>query len=49
MPVVIAPDTINLTYSMYDRLVFGGVSPVNTVVELETIDPLKAEYFLERR
>lgn len=49
MPVVMAPDTINLTYSMYDRLVFGGVSPVNTVVELETIDPLKAEYFLERR
>ena len=49
MPVVIAPDTINLTYSMYDRLVFGGVSTVNTVVELETIDPLKAEYFLERR
>ncbi|MCM1331360.1 MAG: 5-dehydro-4-deoxy-D-glucuronate isomerase [Bacteroides sp.] len=49
MPVVIAPDTINLTYSMYDRLIFGGVSPVNTVVELETIDPLKAEYFLERR
>lgn len=49
MPTVIAPDTINLTYSMYDRLIFGGVSPVNTVVELETIDPLKAEYFLERR
>ncbi len=49
MPTVIAPDTVNLTYSMYDRLIFGGVSPVNTVVELETIDPLKAEYFLERR
>jgi len=49
MPVVIAPDTINFTYSMYDRLIFGGVSPVNTIVELETIDPLKAEYFLERR
>ncbi len=49
MPVVMAQDTVNLTYSMYDRIVFGGVSPVNRVVKLETIDPLKAEYFLERR
>jgi 4-deoxy-L-threo-5-hexosulose-uronate ketol-isomerase len=49
MPVVMAKDTVNLTYSMYDRLIFGGVSPVAGVVELETIDPLKADYFLERR
>lgn len=49
MPRVMATDTINLTYSMYDRLIFGGVSPVNRVVTLETIDPLKADYFLERR
>ncbi|MDE7443047.1 MAG: 5-dehydro-4-deoxy-D-glucuronate isomerase, partial [Muribaculaceae bacterium] len=49
MPVVMAQDTVNLTYSMYDRIVFGGVSPVNRVVELETIDPLKADYFLQRR
>jgi 4-deoxy-L-threo-5-hexosulose-uronate ketol-isomerase len=49
MEKVFAADTINLTYSMYDRLIYGGVSPVNTVVELETIDPLKAEYFLQRR
>jgi 4-deoxy-L-threo-5-hexosulose-uronate ketol-isomerase len=49
MPTVMAKDTINLTYSMYDRLIFGGVSPVAGPVELETIDPLKANYFLERR
>ena len=49
MPVVMAQDTVNMTYSMYDRIVFGGVSPVNRVVELETIDPLKADYFLQRR
>jgi 4-deoxy-L-threo-5-hexosulose-uronate ketol-isomerase len=49
MPTVMAQDTINLTYSMYDRLIFGGVSPVAGPVELETIDPLKANYFLERR
>lgn len=49
MPTVMEQDKINLTYSMYDRLIFGGVVPVTKVVELETIDPLKAEYFLERR
>lgn len=49
MPKVMEQDKINLTYTMYDRLIYGGVVPVTKVVELETIDPLKAEYFLERR
>lgn len=49
MPTVMEQDKINLTYSMYDRLIFGGTVPVTKVVELETIDPLKADYFLERR
>ncbi|MDE6402541.1 MAG: 5-dehydro-4-deoxy-D-glucuronate isomerase, partial [Muribaculaceae bacterium] len=49
MPTVMAVDTVNMTYSMYDRIIFGGVVPVNRVVTLETIDPLKADYFLERR
>lgn len=49
MPKVMEQDKVNLTYTMYDRLIFGGVVPVTKVVELETIDPLKAEYFLERR
>lgn len=49
MPEVMADNVINLTYSLYDRLVYGGVVPVGETVELETIDPLKAEYFLERR
>lgn len=49
MPKVMEEDKINLTYSMYDRLIFGGTIPVNKTVVLETIDPLKAEYFLERR
>lgn len=48
MPKVMEENVINLTYSMYDRLIFGGVIPT-TEIELETIDPLKAEYFLERR
>lgn len=49
MPTVMEQDKINLTYSMYDRLIFGGVVPVAKTVALETIDPLKADYFLERR
>lgn len=49
MPKVMEEDKISLTYSMYDRLVFGGTVPVAKTVALETIDPLKAEYFLERR
>ena len=49
MEKVMEQDKINLTYSMYDRIVYGGVVPVAKVMELETIDPLKAEFFLERR
>ena len=49
MPVVMEANKVNLTYSMYDRLVFGGVMPVGQTIKLETIDPLKANYFLERR
>jgi 4-deoxy-L-threo-5-hexosulose-uronate ketol-isomerase 2 len=48
MPKVMEENVINLTYSLYDRLIFGGVIPTQEV-ELETIDPLKADYFLERR
>lgn len=49
MQQVMKADEIVLTYSFYDRLVFGGVMPVSKTLELETIDPLKAEYFLARR
>ena len=42
------PGKINLTYSHYDRYVAGSAVPLQPL-NLETIDPLKAEYFLERR
>ncbi len=42
-------NTINLVYSHFDRFITGGVLPVDTPVKLETIDPLKSAYFLERR
>ena len=42
-------DKIIMVYSHYDRLIVGGVKPVNTTVNLNSHQELKAEYFLERR
>lgn len=39
---------VNLTYSHYDRYIAGSAVPL-TPLTLETIDPLKSSYFLERR
>lgn len=49
MEKVMAADEINLTYTLYDRLIYGGAMPVNKVLKLETFDELKAENFLDRR
>lgn len=49
MEKVMAPDEINLTYTLYDRLIFGGVMPVNKELELVAFYELKAEHFLDRR
>ena len=49
MEKVMEPDRINVTYTMYDRLVYGGAMPVNETLTLDTFEELKAEYFLERR
>ena len=51
MDKVMAPDEINLTYTLYDRLIYGGVMPVNKVLKLEKFHELGPEitYFLERR
>ena len=46
---VFSADEVNMVYSMYDRMVVGGAMPVNETLPLETIDPLKAPYFLTRR
>ncbi|BFM45506.1 5-dehydro-4-deoxy-D-glucuronate isomerase [Flavobacterium sp. CFS9] len=41
-------DEIVLTYSHYDRYIAGSAVPLKDLT-LESIDPLKAGYFLERR
>lgn len=46
---IFEPNKISLNYTHYDRLIVGGASPVDSALELTSIDSLKAEYFLERR
>lgn len=42
-------DHVELVYSHYDRVIVGGVKPVNSIVPLKVEEELKAAYFLERR
>ncbi len=46
---VFADDEVNLVYSMYDRMIVGGVMPVKEALKLEAIDILKASHFTTRR
>lgn len=43
------PNEVNMVYSMYDRMIVGGVMPVGEQLLLEAIDPLKAPFFTTRR
>ncbi|MFT3738731.1 MAG: 5-dehydro-4-deoxy-D-glucuronate isomerase [Breznakibacter sp.] len=49
IPKVFEADEVSLVYSMYDRYIVGGAMPVSKALKLETIDELKADYFLRRR
>lgn len=42
-------DEIELLYSHYDRLIIGGIKPVQASVLLSNPGELKADYFLQRR
>lgn len=46
---VMKKDKLSWVYSHYDRFMVAGLVPVAKTVKLETIDPLKANFFLERR
>lgn len=43
------PDSINFVYSHNDRMVTGGASPVSKTISLDTYEPLRSSFFLERR
>jgi 4-deoxy-L-threo-5-hexosulose-uronate ketol-isomerase len=45
---LMVPGEINLVYSMNDRYIVGGAVPLDDL-ELTTIDPLKSQFFCDRR
>ncbi|MCF0199359.1 MAG: 5-dehydro-4-deoxy-D-glucuronate isomerase [Bacteroidaceae bacterium] len=49
MEKVMVNDEINVTYTLYDRLIYGGAVPATKSLSLDTFDELKAEHFLDRR
>lgn len=48
IPQLFAGNDFNFTYSNYDRMIIGGVSPTDVMV-LPNYNQLKADFFLERR
>jgi 4-deoxy-L-threo-5-hexosulose-uronate ketol-isomerase len=42
-------DKIKMVYSHYDRLIVGGALPSTSSLKLNSMDALKANFFLERR
>ncbi|EOT48616.1 MULTISPECIES: 5-dehydro-4-deoxy-D-glucuronate isomerase [Enterococcus] len=46
---VFTPGTIQLTYTYNDRMIFGGVTPTDSHLEISLSTELGVEYFLERR
>ena len=42
-------DKVQNVYSLYDRLIVGGVMPATKSLPLETFSELKSSYYLERR
>ncbi|GAB3504841.1 5-dehydro-4-deoxy-D-glucuronate isomerase [Spirosoma knui] len=43
------PDTLQLCYSHFDRIIIGGVQPTTSQVNVPTYPELRSDYFLERR
>lgn len=43
------PDVLVLNYTHYERLIVGSAVPVQGPIQLQTVDALKSDYFLERR
>lgn len=49
IPSVFVPGEIALTYSHHDRIIAGGITPLETPLSLPTAKDLGTEFFLERR
>lgn len=46
---VFEPGKVTLTYSLFDRIMFGGIVPTKSPLALESSPALATGYFLERR
>ncbi|ANI89004.1 5-dehydro-4-deoxy-D-glucuronate isomerase [Arachidicoccus ginsenosidimutans] len=46
---LIQNDVLKLVYSHYDRVIVGGIRPVNEKIFLQNEEELKADFFLQRR
>ncbi|MDR1335763.1 MAG: 5-dehydro-4-deoxy-D-glucuronate isomerase [Tannerella sp.] len=42
-------DSVLMTYTHNDRLIVGGIYPVNGKIKLEPVELIRSEYFCERR
>ena len=49
MPTVFTPGDIHLTYTYNDRMIFGGVTPTTSALEIKLDKELGVEFFLQRR
>ncbi|KAA6332915.1 4-deoxy-L-threo-5-hexosulose-uronate ketol-isomerase [termite gut metagenome] len=49
MERLFAANEVNMVYSMYDRMIVGGIMPIGETLRLEAIDAVKAPFFLTRR
>jgi 4-deoxy-L-threo-5-hexosulose-uronate ketol-isomerase len=49
VPSLMQNDSVQLTYTHYDRVIIGGAKPVNKTITLPNHPELRADYFLERR
>ncbi|GEB73470.1 5-dehydro-4-deoxy-D-glucuronate isomerase [Levilactobacillus brevis] len=49
MAEIFVPGDIRLTYTYNDRMIFGGVTPTTTPLEIKLDQQLGVDYFLQRR
>ncbi|WP_309083062.1 5-dehydro-4-deoxy-D-glucuronate isomerase [Chelativorans sp.] len=49
VPALFEPGRINLTYTLYDRMIVGGAMPERGELTLEAIKPTGTKRFLDRR
>ncbi|GAA4321534.1 5-dehydro-4-deoxy-D-glucuronate isomerase [Flaviaesturariibacter amylovorans] len=49
LPELFVPDSLQATYTHYDRMIVGAAVPATQALELPAYEALRATYFLERR